>query len=51
MSFPLLCAILTLFALGALPRWSRSAALGYLPSGVLSLLMLVLLDRWLLQPF
>lgn len=49
MSFPLLTAILALFALGALPHWPRSTTQGYLPSGLLGLLILVLLDLWLLQ--
>jgi len=43
----LLLILLILLLLGALPAWPYSRGWGYVPSGALTLLLLVLLVAWL----
>jgi hypothetical protein len=42
MLWTILCVILVLMLLGALPRWGHSRNWGYAPSGGLGLIVLVL---------
>jgi len=46
----ILLIVLVLVLIGALPTWPYSASWGYAPSGVLSLLLVILLIVWLLGP-
>lgn len=39
----ILIVVLVLMLIGALPRWSHSANWGYLPSGSLGILVIILL--------
>lgn len=43
MSINILIIVLVILAIGAFPRWSHSASWGYLPSGGLGLVVLILL--------
>ena len=47
----LVLIVLLLAAVGVLPAWSYSARWGYAPSGILAVLILVLITKFLLGAY
>lgn len=45
----ILLIVIVLLLIGALPRWPYSASWGYVPSGTLATLFLILAVLWLLS--